>query len=296
MTIAAAGGVEAIIQGMQAHVGVAAIQENGTAALISLAANGTLWHHLWWRCVVCAARRVATGGFVLLDGVTPSATCTHVKQRRCHGLTPTRATGVVCRGGVLGSGHVGALTEIPVGGRRVGSCQPSDNRGGRRHGGDHSGHAGARGSGRGAGGGRRGAEELGSERCVVAPFVLSMCGSRRVAAGVRALLVCVAPSATCTHVTQRHRRHGRLSPTRATAVACGGGVVGPGNVGALTDLPVGGRRVRSCQPSDHRDGRRCGGDRAGHAGARGRGRDSGAGCWGAYSAHWSASRAQLPTK
>ena len=45
-TIVAAGGVEAIVQGMQAHVGVATVQESGAAALWNLAANGPLLHHL----------------------------------------------------------------------------------------------------------------------------------------------------------------------------------------------------------------------------------------------------------
>ena len=45
VTIAAAGGVEVIVHGMQAHVGVVAVQEDGAWALRSLATNGTLWHH-----------------------------------------------------------------------------------------------------------------------------------------------------------------------------------------------------------------------------------------------------------
>jgi len=80
--------VEAIIQGMQAHVGVAAVQKHGAGALWSLTANGTLWHHLWWRCVLCGARRVAAGRRVLLVGIAPSATCTHVTQRHRHGSHP----------------------------------------------------------------------------------------------------------------------------------------------------------------------------------------------------------------
>ena len=44
VTIAAAGGVEAVVQGMQAHVGVAAVQETGAGALSNLAANGALVH------------------------------------------------------------------------------------------------------------------------------------------------------------------------------------------------------------------------------------------------------------
>ena len=45
-TIAAAGGVEAIVQGMQAHVGVAGIQDAGADALGNLAANnGSSFHH-----------------------------------------------------------------------------------------------------------------------------------------------------------------------------------------------------------------------------------------------------------
>ena len=40
ISIAAAGGVAAIIQGMQAHVGVVGVQEHGTGALTSLAVNG----------------------------------------------------------------------------------------------------------------------------------------------------------------------------------------------------------------------------------------------------------------
>ena len=51
VTIAAAGGVEVIVQGMQAHVGVAAVQEEGAGALTNLAFNGPLLlQHLWWRC------------------------------------------------------------------------------------------------------------------------------------------------------------------------------------------------------------------------------------------------------
>ena len=46
VTIAAAGGVEAIVQGMRAHVGVAAVQEHGAAALRNLAVDGALWHRL----------------------------------------------------------------------------------------------------------------------------------------------------------------------------------------------------------------------------------------------------------
>ena len=55
VTIAAAGGAEAIIQGMHAHVSVAAVQKGGAGALGNLAANGVLLHHLWWRCVACGA-------------------------------------------------------------------------------------------------------------------------------------------------------------------------------------------------------------------------------------------------
>ena len=109
VTIAAAGGVEAIIQGMQAHVGVAGVQENGAGALKNLAANGVLLHHLWWPCVVRGARRAAAGRRVSLVGVALSATCTHVTQRHRHGLSPTRATAV--GGGVVGLGNVGALSE-----------------------------------------------------------------------------------------------------------------------------------------------------------------------------------------
>ena len=47
VTIAAAGGVEAIVQGMHAHVGVAAVQKNCAGALRRLAVNGTWWHHFW---------------------------------------------------------------------------------------------------------------------------------------------------------------------------------------------------------------------------------------------------------
>ena len=45
-TIAAAGVVDAIIQSMQAHVGVAAVQEHGAGALWVLAMNGALSHRL----------------------------------------------------------------------------------------------------------------------------------------------------------------------------------------------------------------------------------------------------------
>ena len=51
--IAAAGGVEAIVQGMQAHVGVAMVQEHGAAALRNLAANnGALAHRVLSLCGV----------------------------------------------------------------------------------------------------------------------------------------------------------------------------------------------------------------------------------------------------
>ena len=40
VAIAAAGGMEAVVQGMQAHVGVAAVQESGAGALRNLAVNG----------------------------------------------------------------------------------------------------------------------------------------------------------------------------------------------------------------------------------------------------------------
>ena len=70
VTIVAAGGVEAIVQGMQAHVGVAAVQEEGVGALHNLAAYGTLRHH--WRCVVRGALRAAAGGRVSLVGVAQS--------------------------------------------------------------------------------------------------------------------------------------------------------------------------------------------------------------------------------
>ena len=46
VSIAAAGGVGAIVQSMQAHVGVAGVQEHGVGALANLAWNGTLWHCL----------------------------------------------------------------------------------------------------------------------------------------------------------------------------------------------------------------------------------------------------------
>ena len=56
LTIEAAGGVEAIVQGMQAHLGVAGVQDHGAAALWNLAANNRAFlHRLWWRCVVCDA-------------------------------------------------------------------------------------------------------------------------------------------------------------------------------------------------------------------------------------------------
>ena len=45
VAIAAAGGVEVIVQGMQAHVGVAGVQEHGPRALSMLASNGALFHH-----------------------------------------------------------------------------------------------------------------------------------------------------------------------------------------------------------------------------------------------------------
>ena len=66
VTIAVAGGVEAIVQGMQAHEGEAGVQRQGTGALGKLALNGTLSHHVWWRCVVRCARRAAAGLRVLL--------------------------------------------------------------------------------------------------------------------------------------------------------------------------------------------------------------------------------------
>ena len=55
VSAAAAGGVETIVQGMQAHVGVAGVQEHGAGALSTLAANGVLLHRLRWRCVVRGA-------------------------------------------------------------------------------------------------------------------------------------------------------------------------------------------------------------------------------------------------
>ena len=58
------------MQGMQAHVDVAAVQEQGVEALANLAVNnGVLLDHVCWRCVVCGARRVPAGGRVLLVGV-----------------------------------------------------------------------------------------------------------------------------------------------------------------------------------------------------------------------------------
>jgi len=65
-SVAAAGGVEAIVQGMQAHVGVAGVQERGAGALRNLAANGTLLADLWWRCVVRGAWVAAAGGCAYL--------------------------------------------------------------------------------------------------------------------------------------------------------------------------------------------------------------------------------------
>ena len=106
-TIAAAGGVEAIVQGMQAHVGVAAVQEDGTGALGSLASNGALLHHLWWHCVVRGAWLAAAGQRVLFVCFALSATCTRWMQRHRHGLTPTCATAAACGGAVPGPGHVG---------------------------------------------------------------------------------------------------------------------------------------------------------------------------------------------
>ena len=57
VTIAAAGGVEAVVQGMKAHVGAAAMQKHGAAALQSLACiNGALlvrggwWQLALWLC------------------------------------------------------------------------------------------------------------------------------------------------------------------------------------------------------------------------------------------------------
>ena len=43
-TIVAAGGVEAIVQGMRAHVGVAGVQQSGAGALWNLAGDGALAH------------------------------------------------------------------------------------------------------------------------------------------------------------------------------------------------------------------------------------------------------------
>ena len=154
------------MQGMQAHVGVAGVQDNGAAALWFLAASGTLWHYIvvalcgaWWR-----------------GGVALSATCTRVMQCHRHGLSPTRATVAACGGGVLGHGHAGALTDLALGWRRGRSCQPSDHRGGRRRGGDRAGHPGACRRGGGARAGSRGAGKLGRERCVVAPLVVALWG------------------------------------------------------------------------------------------------------------------------
>ena len=42
LTIAAAGGVEAVVQSMRAHVGVAGVQKRGAGALWALARNGEL--------------------------------------------------------------------------------------------------------------------------------------------------------------------------------------------------------------------------------------------------------------
>ena len=56
VTIVAAGGVEAVVQGMKAHVGVAAVQEPGVWALHNLAINGALmvrggwWQLALWLC------------------------------------------------------------------------------------------------------------------------------------------------------------------------------------------------------------------------------------------------------
>ena len=46
VTIAAGGGVEVVIQGMQAHRGVAGVQGQGVGALSILACNGALCHRL----------------------------------------------------------------------------------------------------------------------------------------------------------------------------------------------------------------------------------------------------------
>ena len=60
VTIVAAGGAEAIIQGMQGHVGVAGVQEHGARALVKLTANnGALVHRVCCRCVVCVVRCMA---------------------------------------------------------------------------------------------------------------------------------------------------------------------------------------------------------------------------------------------
>ena len=44
VTIAATGGVEVIVQGMHAHVGVVAVQELGAWAFCRLGSNGALFH------------------------------------------------------------------------------------------------------------------------------------------------------------------------------------------------------------------------------------------------------------
>jgi len=60
VTIAAAGGVEAVVQGMQGHLGVAGVQDLGVAALWNLAVNnGAFRHRLWCSCVVCGAWQAA---------------------------------------------------------------------------------------------------------------------------------------------------------------------------------------------------------------------------------------------
>ena len=110
VTIAAAGGVEAIVQGMQAHVDLATVQEHGAAALWNVAANnGAELHRLWRRCVVCGVQCMAGWLWWACVRVAPSAACTRDMDLNRDDLSPMCASAFVCDGAATGLGLVGAV-------------------------------------------------------------------------------------------------------------------------------------------------------------------------------------------
>jgi len=234
--------------------------------------SGTAWAVDVWCMPVVAGHRL------LLVAVALSATCTCFMHRNRDGLSPMCAPAFVCGGAAPGPGHVGAVTWDARG--LVWYVQTPTKYPSRRPAAWRRSWRECRRTWAWLRCKRMGPLRCGtwqrmvrcSTTCGGAVWCVVHDGSPLV--GVYCLLVShhLLRSRVCCSVTAT-ASHPRVQLLSRVVVV----VWVLAMLGALPDLPVGGCRVRSCQPNDHCGGWRRGGDRAGHAGACGRG--CGAGGW-----------------